>query len=79
MTDDFSAAKRGLIGSLEPCVVKDAEGRVVWDNDCCAALKFPMKAALAATMWRCFKAPQPGWLRGLCGAGAGGRGTGAGG
>jgi alkyl sulfatase BDS1-like metallo-beta-lactamase superfamily hydrolase len=23
----------GLIGSLTPCVVKNATGRVVWDND----------------------------------------------
>jgi len=30
---DFADADRGLIGSLDPCVVKDASGRVVWDND----------------------------------------------
>ena len=30
---DFADADRGLIGSLDPCVVKHASGRVVWDND----------------------------------------------
>ena len=32
-TRDFDAAQRGFIGKLSPCVIKDAEGRVVWDND----------------------------------------------
>jgi alkyl sulfatase BDS1-like metallo-beta-lactamase superfamily hydrolase len=35
---DFENADRGLIGALDPCVVKDATGRVVWDND---AFAFP--------------------------------------
>jgi alkyl sulfatase BDS1-like metallo-beta-lactamase superfamily hydrolase len=30
---DFDDADRGLIGKLEPCVVRDESGRVVWDND----------------------------------------------
>src|SRR6266508_3384319 len=42
--------------------------------DCCPSLKIPMKAALVMPMWGCGKAPQPGWLRGLDGGGAGGRG-----
>ena len=32
-TADFEDADRGFIGALEPCVVKAADGRVVWDND----------------------------------------------
>ena len=32
-TADFTDADRGFIGALEPCVVKAADGRVVWDND----------------------------------------------
>ena len=35
---DFEDADRGLIGSLDPGVVKDASGRVVWDNDAFAFL-----------------------------------------
>ena len=30
---DFEDAGRGFLGSLDPCVVTDACGRVVWDND----------------------------------------------
>ena len=32
-TADFDDADRGFIAALEPCVVKAADGRVVWDND----------------------------------------------
>ena len=32
-TQDFDDARRGFIGRLEPCVIRDAEGRVVWDNE----------------------------------------------
>jgi hypothetical protein len=41
---------------------------------CCPTLKIAMKAALAIPMWGRCKAPQPWWLRGLGGDGAGGRG-----
>ena len=37
-TTDFEDADRGFIGALEPCVVKAADGRVVWDNDAYAFL-----------------------------------------
>jgi alkyl sulfatase BDS1-like metallo-beta-lactamase superfamily hydrolase len=30
---DFDNANRGLIARLEPGVIKNAEGRVVWDID----------------------------------------------
>ena len=32
-TADFEDAQRGLIGRLDPCVVRAADGRVVWDNE----------------------------------------------
>ena len=41
---------------------------------CCPSLKIPMRAALRIPMWGCGKAPQPWWLRGLGGGGAGGCG-----
>src|SRR5690349_18717384 len=34
---DFEDAERGLVARLEPGVVKDATGRVVWDIDSFAA------------------------------------------
>jgi len=30
---DFTNSDRGLIGKLEPMVIKAADGRVVWDMD----------------------------------------------
>jgi AAA domain len=41
---------------------------------CCPAFKMPMKVAFGVPMWGCGKAPQPGWLRGFGGGGAGGCG-----
>lgn len=32
-TTDFDDADRGFIAALQPCVIKAADGRVVWDND----------------------------------------------
>ena len=32
-TTDFDSARSGFIGSLEPCIIKAANGRVVWNND----------------------------------------------
>lgn len=37
-TRDFADADRGFIGALEPCVIKAADGRTVWDNDVYAFL-----------------------------------------
>jgi alkyl sulfatase BDS1-like metallo-beta-lactamase superfamily hydrolase len=36
---DFLDADRGFLAALEPCVVTDGTGRVVWDNDACAFLE----------------------------------------
>src|ERR1700694_2757497 len=32
-TTDFDAADRGLIAAQQPCVIKAADGRVVWANE----------------------------------------------
>ncbi|KAJ6124369.1 hypothetical protein N7471_011686 [Penicillium samsonianum] len=32
-TTDFDNASRGLVGAVEPCVIKNSAGRVVWNND----------------------------------------------
>ena len=37
-TTDFEDADRGFIAAQQPCVVKAADGRVVWDNDVYAFL-----------------------------------------
>jgi alkyl sulfatase BDS1-like metallo-beta-lactamase superfamily hydrolase len=49
---DFDDADRGFIGALEPCVVKAADGRVVWDNDCYAFLAGDAPASVHPSLWR---------------------------
>src|ERR1039457_1220091 len=49
---DFDDADRGLIGSLDPCVVKDATGRVVWDNDAFAFLGGDCPPTANPSLWR---------------------------
>ena len=40
-TADFDNADRGFIAALSPCVIKAADGRVVWDNDAYSFLDGP--------------------------------------
>jgi alkyl sulfatase BDS1-like metallo-beta-lactamase superfamily hydrolase len=54
---DFADADRGLIGSLNPCVLKDASGRVVWDNDAFSFLGGDCPDTANPSLWR-----QPGQL-----------------
>ena len=49
---DFDDADRGLIGSLDPCVVKDASGRVVWDNDAFSFLAGDCPDVANPSLWR---------------------------
>ena len=49
---DFSDADRGLIGALDPGVVKDASGRVVWDNDAYAFLQGDCPGTANPSLWR---------------------------
>jgi alkyl sulfatase BDS1-like metallo-beta-lactamase superfamily hydrolase len=50
--DDFQDAARGLIGRLEPCIVRAADGRVVWDNESYAFLQGPAPASVNPSLWR---------------------------
>jgi alkyl sulfatase BDS1-like metallo-beta-lactamase superfamily hydrolase len=49
---DFEDADRGFLGSLEPCVVTDASGRVVWDNDAYAFLEGECPDTAHPSLWR---------------------------
>ena len=51
-TADFEDADRGFIGALEPCVVKAADGRVVWDNDVYAFLNSDCPTTVHPSLWR---------------------------
>ena len=51
-TTDFENADRGFIAALSPCVVKAADGRVVWDNDVYAFLDGPAPASVHPSLWR---------------------------
>jgi alkyl sulfatase BDS1-like metallo-beta-lactamase superfamily hydrolase len=51
-TSDFDAADKGFIAALEPGVVKDAAGAVVWDNDAYGFLKDPAPKTANASLWR---------------------------
>jgi len=49
---DFEDADRGFIGALEPCVVKAADGRVVWDNDAYDFLTGDAPPSVHPSLWR---------------------------
>ncbi|MFB4320247.1 alkyl/aryl-sulfatase [Actinomadura sp. 21ATH] len=49
---DFENAERGLVGSLTPGVVKDADGRVVWDGDVFRFLDGPCPESVHPSLWR---------------------------
>ena len=49
---DFEDADRGLIAALDPGVVKDATGRVVWDNDAWAFLQEECPKTANPSLWR---------------------------
>ncbi|MCV7260812.1 alkyl/aryl-sulfatase [Mycobacterium shimoidei] len=51
-TTDFEDADRGFIGALSPCVVKSADGRVVWDNDIYSFLSGAAPASVHPSLWR---------------------------
>jgi alkyl sulfatase BDS1-like metallo-beta-lactamase superfamily hydrolase len=51
-TDDFEAADRGFITALKPCVVKAADGRVVWDNDVYSFLNTQAPTSVHPSLWR---------------------------
>ncbi len=49
---DFEDARRGFVGRLDPCVVHDATGRVVWDNESYRFLDGPAPATADPSLWR---------------------------
>ncbi|BBX75469.1 MBL fold metallo-hydrolase [Mycobacterium shinjukuense] len=51
-TTDFDDADRGFIAALSPCVIKAADGRVVWDNDAYAFLGGPPPTSVHPSLWR---------------------------
>lgn len=50
--DDFADADKGFIAALTPGVVKNAEGRVVWDNDSYGFLKKDAPESAHKSLWR---------------------------
>lgn len=51
-TRDFDDADRGFIAALTPCVIKAADGRVVWDNDVYSFLDGPAPTSVHPSLWR---------------------------
>ena len=51
-TTDFEDARRGLLGRLDPCVVRAADGRVVWDNSTYAFLEGDAPDTVNPSLWR---------------------------
>ncbi|MCB7135475.1 alkyl/aryl-sulfatase [Cellulosimicrobium marinum] len=51
-TTDFEDAERGLLGRAESCVVRDDEGRVVWDNDAYGFLAGDAPPSVHPSLWR---------------------------
>jgi alkyl sulfatase BDS1-like metallo-beta-lactamase superfamily hydrolase len=51
-TADFEDADRGFIAAQQPCVIKAADGRVVWDNDAYAFLTGDAPTSVHPSLWR---------------------------
>jgi alkyl sulfatase BDS1-like metallo-beta-lactamase superfamily hydrolase len=51
-TADFADADRGFIAALTPCVIKAADGRVVWDNDRYSFLTGDAPPSVDPSLWR---------------------------
>ena len=49
---DFADADRGFVGALEPCVITNAAGRVVWDNDAYGFLDADCPDTAHPSLWR---------------------------
>ncbi len=49
---DFRDADRGFIAALSPCVIRAADGRVVWDNDAYGFLGGPAPTSVHPSLWR---------------------------
>ena len=51
-TRDFDSAQRGFIAKLVPGIVKNDEGRVVWDNDSFDFISGDAPASVNPSLWR---------------------------
>lgn len=51
-TTDFDDARRGLLGRLDPCVIRAADGRVVWDNASYGFLEGVGPDTVNPSLWR---------------------------
>ena len=51
-SQDFEDARRGFVGRLDPCVIHDADGRVVWDNESYRFLAGPAPDTVHPSLWR---------------------------
>lgn len=51
-TRDFEDADHGFIAALSPCVIKAADGRVVWDNDAYSFLSGSAPTSVHPSLWR---------------------------
>ena len=49
---DFEDARRGLIGRLDPCVIRASDGRVVWDNASYRFLAGDAPDTVNPSLWR---------------------------
>ena len=50
---DVEDARRGYVGRLDPCVIRAADGRVVWDNESYRAFLYgPAPATVNPSLWR---------------------------
>jgi len=49
---DFENAERGLVDALDPCVVKAADGRVVWDLEAYSYLDADCPDTVHPSLWR---------------------------
>jgi alkyl sulfatase BDS1-like metallo-beta-lactamase superfamily hydrolase len=51
-TADFDDADRGFIAAQQPCVIKAADGRVVWNNDAYAFVNGDAPTSVHPSLWR---------------------------
>ncbi|MEE4496207.1 alkyl/aryl-sulfatase [Streptomyces sp. BE230] len=49
---DWTNANRGRLGTLTPCVIRNAEGRVVWDNERWSFLEEDCPGTADRSLWR---------------------------
>lgn len=57
--ENFENASRGFIDSLKPCIIRDRDGRVVWDNDQYSFVNDDCPETVNPSLWRqaqlCYK------------------------